>query len=71
MIKLKLRELIWERCTTATDIHNKTGISQSILSDMVRGKRTNVGLDIINKLCIYFDCDISDLVEFIPEEKSK
>lgn len=71
MIRIKLREMIWERCTTATDIHKKTGISQSILSDMVRGKRTNVGLDIINKLCIYFDCDISDLVEFVPEGNIK
>lgn len=67
MIKIKLRQLIWDNDTTATDIHNSTGISQSILSDIVRGKRTNVGLDIINRLCIYFNCNISDLLEFIPE----
>lgn len=67
MIKIKLRQLIWDNDTTATDIHKTTGISQSILSDIVRGKRTNVGLDIINKLCIYFKCGLSDILEFIPE----
>ena len=67
MIKIKLRQLIWDNDTTATDIHNSTGISQSILSDIVRGKRTNVGLDIINKLCVYFHCGINDILEFIPE----
>lgn len=69
MIKIKLRQLIWDKETTATDIYKKTGISQSILSDIVRGKRSNVGLDIINKLCMYFECDICDLLEFIPDDK--
>ena len=69
MIKIKLRQLIWDNDTTATDIHKATGISQSILSDIVRGKRTNVGPDIINKLCIYFDCSINDILEFVPERK--
>ena len=69
MIKIKLRQLIWDKETTATEIHKATGISQSILSDIVRGKRTNVGLDIINKLCVYLDCDVCDILEFVPEEK--
>ena len=67
MIKIKLRQLIWDNNTTATEIHKVTGISQSILSDIVRNKRTNVGLDIINKLCIYFKCNINDILEFTPE----
>ncbi len=67
MIKIKLRQLLWDREETATAVHKATGISQSILSDIVRGKRTNVGLDIINKLCVYLDCDINDILEFIPE----
>ncbi len=67
MIRIKLRQLLWDRDVTATAVHKATGISQSILSDIVRGKRTNVGLDIINKLCIYLECDINELLEFIPE----
>ncbi|HIT93081.1 MAG TPA: helix-turn-helix transcriptional regulator [Candidatus Stercorousia faecigallinarum] len=67
MIKIKLRQLLWDKDITATAVHKATGISQSILSDIMRGKRSNVGLDIINKLCLYLDCDISDLLEFIRE----
>ncbi len=67
MIKIKLRQLLWDREVTATAVHKATGISQSILSDIVRGKRTNVGLDIINKLCVYLDCDIKDILEFVRE----
>ena len=67
MIKIKLRQLLWDREVTATAVHKATGISQSILSDIVLGKRTNVGLDIINKLCVYLECDIKDILEFVPE----
>ena len=67
MIKIKLRQLLWDKDITATAVHKATGISQSILSDITSVKRSNVGLDIINKLCLYLDCDISDLLEFIRE----
>lgn len=69
MIKINLQKLLWEKEITATSVHDATGISQSMLSDIVRGKRTNVGLDIINKLCVYLECDLHDLLEFIPEKK--
>ncbi|MBO8430547.1 helix-turn-helix transcriptional regulator [Spirochaetes bacterium] len=53
----------------AIAVHRATGISTSILSEIIHNKRTNVGLDIINKLCIYFKCDINDILEFVPEKK--
>ncbi len=67
MIKIKLRQLLWDNDTTAAAVHRATGISSSILSEIIHNKRTNVGLDIINKLCIYFNCDISDILEFTKE----
>ena len=38
MIKIKLRQLLWDKDITATAVHKATGISQSILSDIMRGK---------------------------------
>ena len=69
MIKIKLRQILWDKEITAVSVHKATGISQSILSNIMRGKRTNVGLDIIDKLCDYLNCDISDLIEFTPNKK--
>lgn len=68
MIRIKLRQLLWDRDVTAVAIHKATGISQSIISEIIHNKRVNVGLDIINKLCVFLKCDISDLLEFIPED---
>lgn len=68
MIKIKLRELMWDRNVTAVAVHKATGISQSIISEVIHNKRVNLGLDIINKLCIFLDCNINDILEFIPEK---
>ena len=68
MIKIKLRELMWDRNVTAVAIHKATGISQSIISEVIHNKRVNLGLDMINKLCIFLKCDICDILEFIPEK---
>lgn len=67
MIRIKLRQLLWDRNVTAVAVHRATGISQSIISEIIHNKRVNVGLDIINKLCIFLECDINDLLEFVPE----
>ena len=65
MIRLKLRELLWEKDITAVKLHQETGIGKSKISEMVRGKRTNVTLDTIDRICVYLNCKIEDLVEII------
>ncbi|MFI3301355.1 MAG: helix-turn-helix transcriptional regulator [Candidatus Gastranaerophilales bacterium] len=64
MIRIRLRQILWDKEITAISVHEATGISQSILSDIVRGKRTNVGLDIINKLCNFLGCGLHELLEY-------
>lgn len=69
MIRIKLRQLLWDKGVTAAAVHRATGISQSIISEIIHNKRVNVGLDIINKLCVYLECNITDILEFVPEER--
>ncbi len=67
MIRIKLRQLLWDKELTAVAVHKATGISKSIISEIIHNKRVNVGLDIINRLCVFLECDINDILEFIPE----
>lgn len=62
MIKLKLRELLWERNISSIELHDATGISKSKISEMIRGKRTNITLETVEKICIYLNCKIEELV---------
>ena len=35
MIKIKLRELLWEKDKTGVELHNATGISQAKISEII------------------------------------
>lgn len=63
MIKIKLRELLWEKDKTRVELHNATGISQAKISEIIRGKRTNITLDTVERICLFLDCKISELIE--------
>ncbi|MDR1167302.1 MAG: helix-turn-helix transcriptional regulator [Heliobacteriaceae bacterium] len=64
MIKIKLRELMWDKDVSAVDIQRATGIHANTVSGIIRGKRKNIELDTIDKLCKFFDCTLTDLLEF-------
>ena len=63
MIRIKLRELLWEKDITGVELHEATGISQSKISEIIRGKRVNITLDTIERICMFLGCKIEDSVE--------
>ncbi len=67
MIIFKLDDLIWEHRTTAEDISQKTGIGKSTLSTIRNGKNLNVSLKTLDRLCKYFKCKVSDIIEYVEE----
>lgn len=67
MIVNKLDDLIWQYRTTAKDIHIKTGISEATLSNMRNNSTTRYDAKTLDLLCKYFNCKVSDLLEFTPD----
>ncbi len=55
---------MWDRDITSIKLAKETGINPATISALLHNKRKNVGLKIIDKLCIALDCKISDLLEF-------
>lgn len=63
MITIKLRDLLWQKNVSGVELHKATGISQAKISEIIRGNRTNITLDTVEKICLFLDCKISDLIE--------
>ncbi len=63
MITIKLRDLLWQKNVSGVELHKTTGISQAKISEIIRGKRTNITLDTVEKICLFLDCKISDLID--------
>ena len=59
--------LLGERKKRISTVSRETGISRSTLTRLYYGAST-FSLDTIAKLCDYFNCGISDLIELSSEE---
>jgi conserved domain protein len=70
MIIFKLDDLIWQHRTTAEDIFQKTGIGKSTISTIRNNKNINISIHTLNKLCKYFNCKISDIMEYVPDNNN-
>lgn len=67
MITCNLDDLIWRNKTTAKDISKKTGISTNTLSRWRNNKTGAYETKNLDLLCKYFNCKISDLLEYTPD----
>ena len=76
MIRFKLQELIAERQfregrrVTLIELSKATGISRVTLSKMVNQRGYSTVTDNIDKLCSFFECDVSEVMEYVDEESN-
>lgn len=46
------------------ELHKKTGISRTVISNLINGNQNSIRLTTIEKLCKALNCDIGDLIVF-------
>lgn len=61
---IKLVELDMKK----TELAKKAGISSASVAKL--GKGANITTDVLLKICEYLNCDISDIVEVVPDESA-
>ena len=69
MIKIYLSNLMGAKKATIQDVANATGLSRTTISNMYHEKISAISFDTITKLCDFFQCSLSDLIEYIPDEE--
>ena len=68
MIKIHLSKIMGEKKLKIADIVKETGINRGTITRMYHETAQRVELDVLDKLCGYFNCQVSDLLERIEEE---
>lgn len=63
----RLWKLLIDKGLNKHDLHKLTGLSQSTIAKLTKGE--NVNTDVLLKICQSLECDISDIVEVVKEEK--
>lgn len=51
-----------------TEVADGSGVHRATLSKMANQPGTNVGTDIIDKLCRYFGCQAGDILMYVDED---
>lgn len=62
-----LWKLLIDKEMTKKELMDGTGISKSTMDKM--GRAEDVSLDVIDRICEYFDCKIEDVIEHTNKEK--
>lgn len=68
MIKIYLSDLMGKHKVKISDVSKETGIHRNTLTSMYYEKVKRVEVDVLDRLCLYFNCKLSDLIDFIEEE---
>lgn len=68
MIIIKLDDLMWHQRTTAEDIVKATGLGSTTISKLRNSKNINISLNTLDKLCDYFNCNVSDILEHVSKK---
>ncbi len=65
----KLFKLLIDRDMKKKELAEKAGISIATITKMGRGE--NITTDILGKICTALDCNVEDIMDFVPESDNK
>lgn len=63
----KLWKILKNKNMKRTDLIRKVGITSNSLARL--GKNEDVRLEVLAKICEFFECKLDDVVEILSEEK--
>lgn len=66
MIKCHLSRLMGEKKLKIIDVARDTGINRGTVTRLYQETAERIDLDVVDKLCRYFGCDVSGLFEYVP-----
>ncbi len=71
MIKIKLSDLLGKYKMTQKSLSELTGIRPATISKMYYEEIKRIDVKHLNNICKAFNCEISELLEYIPDNNKK
>lgn len=77
MIRYRVRELIsdWSfskgRTLSITELAEQAGITRRVLNSMANEKGYNATVANIDRLCRFFNCEVSAVITYVPDEHAE
>ena len=68
MIRCHLSTLMGRKKLKIADISRETGLNRSTITSLYQETAKRIDIDAINELCKLFECEVSELLEYLPDE---
>jgi len=68
-IKLKLADIMKEQNISINKLAFRAEMQRTQLKSYVKGDIQRVDLSVLSRLCHALECDITDIIEYIPPKK--
>ena len=70
-LRCRLSTLMGRNRLSIQDVHEKTKLSRTTVSNLYNDKATRIDYETIEKLCLLFDCEVAELlyIDDCKEEK--
>lgn len=65
----KLWKMLIDKNMTKTELTHLAGITTNAMAKL--GKKEDVKVTVLEKLCTSLDCQLDDIVEFVPDKKKE
>ena len=69
MIKIHLSRLLGERKMTQAQLSRKTGVRANTIGALYNELADRISIQQLDKICEVLDCDLHDLLEYVPPQK--
>lgn len=69
MVKIHLSKILGEKRWNQADLSRKTGIRPNTISELYNELVDRISLEQLDKICEVLECDLNDLLEYIPNKK--
>ena len=67
MVRIQLSELMGQEKMTRKRLAELTGIRPNTIGDLYREDVKKIDIQTLNKLCKVFNCEIGELLEYVPD----
>lgn len=68
-IRIKLNELLEKSGISKNKLSHRAEMQRTQINNFCKNKVTRLDTDVLARICAVFECQISDLLEYIPPEK--
>jgi len=70
MIRCHLSRILGEKKLKISDVARDTGINRGTITRLYQETAVRVDFEVLEKLCIYLECGLDELLELVVDEEN-